>query len=188
MTKQAEAGKDSKPRQQADNDAFASGWDRIFGSNKRKEVEMTDKLREKLVEWLETAPDGIGELLEDIPGNDWVYNKFNAKEVSPLKDTDSTWVSLSSPKDTQEYIMYNHLLVLVNAKGGGEGDGEYVERVIGAYPIIDSNNFDSFKLNVKDARFFKINGCYQSYDGVTWDDASDLKEVTPKIVQVIQYV
>ena len=35
MSKQAEAGKGSKPRKQQDHDAFASGWDRIFGTKKK---------------------------------------------------------------------------------------------------------------------------------------------------------
>lgn len=44
MTKQAEAGKGSKPRKQQDQDAFASGWDRIFGSKqKHSEQKESDK-------------------------------------------------------------------------------------------------------------------------------------------------
>ena len=35
---QAEAGKGSKPREGADQDAFATGWDRIFGKKKREEA------------------------------------------------------------------------------------------------------------------------------------------------------
>lgn len=44
MSKQAEAGKGSKPRKQQDQDAFASGWDRIFGSKKKEsEQKESDK-------------------------------------------------------------------------------------------------------------------------------------------------
>lgn len=41
MSKQAEAGKGSKPRQQQDQDAFSSGWDRIFGKH-QKSSEVVD--------------------------------------------------------------------------------------------------------------------------------------------------
>ena len=41
MSKQAEAGKGSKPRQQQDQDAFSSGWDRIFGK-RQKSSEVVD--------------------------------------------------------------------------------------------------------------------------------------------------
>ena len=44
MSKQAEAGKGSKPRKQQDQDAFTSGWDRIFGSKKKEpEQKESDK-------------------------------------------------------------------------------------------------------------------------------------------------
>lgn len=43
MAKQAEAGKGSKPRKQQDQDAFASGWDRIFGSKKKEQKESDKK-------------------------------------------------------------------------------------------------------------------------------------------------
>lgn len=43
MSKQAEAGKGSKPRKQQDQDAFSSGWDRIFGSKKKSEQKESDK-------------------------------------------------------------------------------------------------------------------------------------------------
>ena len=45
MSKQAEAGKGSKPRQQQDQDAFASGWNRIFG--KREQEPKPEKKDEK---------------------------------------------------------------------------------------------------------------------------------------------
>jgi hypothetical protein len=35
---QAEAGKGSKPRQDANQDAFADGWERIFGKAKREKA------------------------------------------------------------------------------------------------------------------------------------------------------
>ena len=41
MSKQADAGKGSKPRQQQDQDAFSSGWDRIFGK-RQKSSEVVD--------------------------------------------------------------------------------------------------------------------------------------------------
>ena len=36
MANQAEAGKGSAPRKEADQDAYADGWDRIFGQAKRE--------------------------------------------------------------------------------------------------------------------------------------------------------
>lgn len=187
MTKQAEAGKGSKPRQQQDNEAFASGWDRIFGGNKRKEIEMTATLREQIVEWLGSD---VGEQLEDIPGNDWYANQLDIRELVHPK-TGLKSVTVYKVRDIDQAIIENHLLVLVNAVGGSEGEGETVERVIGAYPILSRMEYAhtevTFDLDLDSARFFKINGCYQSYDGITWDDASDLKEVYPELVQVIRY-
>lgn len=39
MSKQAEAGKGSKPRKQQDQDSYASGWDRIFGKKKETPID-----------------------------------------------------------------------------------------------------------------------------------------------------
>lgn len=43
MSKQAEAGKGSKPRKQQDQDAYASNWEKIFGSKKKESKESSDK-------------------------------------------------------------------------------------------------------------------------------------------------
>lgn len=43
MSKQAEAGKGSKPRKDQDQDAYSSGWDRIFGNKKKSEEQPKDK-------------------------------------------------------------------------------------------------------------------------------------------------
>jgi hypothetical protein len=39
MSKQAEAGKGSKPRKQQDQDSYAKNWDMIFGKNKKQPEE-----------------------------------------------------------------------------------------------------------------------------------------------------
>ncbi len=39
MSKQAEAGKGSKPRKQQDQDAYASNWEKIFGLKKKDQKE-----------------------------------------------------------------------------------------------------------------------------------------------------
>lgn len=154
---------------------------------------MSDKLLTSIIERLHDVDerlhdvdDGLYDFFEYIPGNDYI-NKLDVNSVLPLKSEDYKFVYITNSRNIDDYIIDNHLLILVNADGGGEGEGEYVERVFGAYPIIDAG-YENFYVNIKDARFFKFNGCYQSYDGVTWDLPSDLVEVTPKIVQVIQYV
>lgn len=60
---------------------------------------------------------------------------------------------------------------LVNDEGGGEGGGEYTEKVI---------YFKSFDTYVK------IKGSYYSYDGTTWDD--EFYEVIPQEVVSIEYI
>ncbi len=56
MAKQAEAGKGSKPRKAQDNDAYSDGYDRIFGSKKRKETESTEVNVESHTESTESNP------------------------------------------------------------------------------------------------------------------------------------
>lgn len=61
---------------------------------------------------------------------------------------------------------------LVHSKGGFEGGGESVERVL------------EFKIG-RQTTFVRVLGSYESYNGTEWDD--DWKVVYPREVKVIQY-
>jgi hypothetical protein len=62
---------------------------------------------------------------------------------------------------------------LVHDEGGGEGGGEYVERV---YALI---------LNGVQTSYVRQTGSYCSYDGTHWDE--ELQQVFPHEVMVIKY-
>lgn len=144
---------------------------------------MSDELLNNIIKRL--SDHCIDEYFEYIPGNGY-HNTFNIKAFIPLKNEGFVPAYVQNKRKLEQYIVDNHLLMIVDAEGGSEGEGEYVERIIGAYPI-KGMNYEEFWLNIDDARFFRLNGCYQSYDGVTWDSPSDLVEVKPKIVEVIKY-
>jgi hypothetical protein len=63
---------------------------------------------------------------------------------------------------------------LVHAHGGGEGEGEHVERVFQV-------NHPSFER----PRYVEITGFYDSYNGTEWDN--NMYEVYPRQVMVTQY-
>ena len=62
---------------------------------------------------------------------------------------------------------------LVNEEGGGEGGGEYVERV---YALKDGDSV---------LAFVRQTGSYYSNDGIYWDD--DLGQVFPHEVTITEY-
>jgi len=62
---------------------------------------------------------------------------------------------------------------LVHRVGGGEGQGEYAERVY-------EHDNDGEMI------YFKITGFYSSYDGTDWD--SDIQRVTPQEKTITVYV
>ncbi len=74
---------------------------------------------------------------------------------------------------------FGYTASVVEAVGGGEGGGEYVERIIG--------------IRKKDAAcdshesFVKMTGCYYSNDGIYWDEGDGITRVYPREVMVIQY-
>ena len=61
---------------------------------------------------------------------------------------------------------------VVHRIGGGEGEGEYVERVVDF-----TNNGDNI--------FVRILGHYESYNGIEWDDSAEV--VYPRQVMVNEY-
>ena len=177
MGKQAEAGKGSKPRHQQDHDAFTSGWDRIFGDKQTesKDEIMTDVIFKKLCDAIDET--SVSKFIEEIIP----YNK----ELVPIKNTGTKEVEFTKYFN-HSCIIDGHLFACVKSVGGNEGDGEYVERIVGAYPIVERND-TGVKVDIDSAVFFKLNGFYVSYDGVTWDSPHDIVEVKPKLVQVIKY-
>lgn len=68
-----------------------------------------------------------------------------------------------------------HYLLIVDETGGGEGGGEYVERIIGIHTGDKACT-----------SFVQFTGCYYSNDGTYWDD-DQIKRVYPREVTVIQY-
>lgn len=64
-------------------------------------------------------------------------------------------------------------LELICGKGGGEGEGEYVDQV---YAI---------RQNTKHRAYIRVTGCYDSYNGTTWD--SEYKQVFPHQVTRTEY-
>lgn len=128
---------------------------------------------------------GVDEYLEYIPGNGY-YNKFDVNQLLPFKNDPYTSVYIQQERNIEDYIVDNHLLVVVDSVGGSEGEGDYVRRIIGAYPITNTE-YNEYWVNIDNARFFELTGFYTSYDGVTWDSPSEIVEVNPKLVQVIRY-
>lgn len=66
-------------------------------------------------------------------------------------------------------------LDLVHSEGGGEGGGEYVERV---YALIEHSTGETLS-------FVRQTGSYYSHDGIYWD--GELEQVFPHQVMVTEY-
>lgn len=177
MGKQAEAGKGSKPRHQQDHDAFTSGWDRIFGSKQTesKDEIMTDVIFKKLCDAIDET--SVSEFIEEIiPCN---------KELEPIKNTGTKEVEFDRHFN-HTCIIDGHLFACVKSVGGNEGDGEYAERIVGAYPIVERNDV-GVKVDIDTAVFFKFTGFYNSYEGIDFDSQHDATVVTPRIIEVVDY-
>lgn len=144
-----------------------------------------NELRNNIIERIENYEDGTSEYLGYIPGSGY-YNKFDVNQLLPFKNDPYASIYIQMKRNIEDYIVDKHLLVVVDSTGGSEGEGDYVERIIGAYPIYNVAN-EEYWINVNEAKFFKLNGFYASYDGVTWDSPHDIVEVKPKLVQVIKY-
>lgn len=178
MTKQAEAGKGSKPRQQQDSDAFASGWDRIFGGNKQKEIKMNAiELVTKAAETVD--PDlkvstFVEEYLLDHDEAAWPL----LGDVKQIKL--SEWARVCVSQATVD----GYYLCVVNSIGGGEGGGEYVERIVAAYKLIEATD-DMVVFDTSDASFCKLTGFYCSHEGIDWDE--DLETVSPSLKTIVEF-
>lgn len=68
-----------------------------------------------------------------------------------------------------------HYLLIVDETGGGEGGGEYVERIIGIHT--------GDKVCTS---FIRVTGCYYSHDGTYWDE-DVITRVYPREVVVTQF-
>lgn len=195
---QAEAGKGSKPRNQQDHDAYASGYDRIFGNraknNQEKEVVMDAK--SIVVAAFAAFTEGedsdndvgyfIGEVVPGVPKLLPLNSKQSGEVTVELMG--SSWWPV-------QYCMHdNHLICIVQSEGGGEGEGEFVSRVFGVFKIISHTYYEGCRekftvtVDYDSGQFCELNGSYYSYDGTTYDNLSDMRNVHPKIVPTIVFV
>lgn len=178
MSKQAEAGKGSKPRQQQDSDAFASGWDRIFGGNKQKEIKMNViELLTKAAETVDpdlTVSTFVEEYLLDHDEAAWPL-LGDVKQISLNK-----WTRVNASHATVD----GYYLCVVNSIGGGDGGGEYVERIIAAYKLIEVSD-DMVVFDTSDASFCKLTGFYCSHEGIDWDEG--LETVSPSLKTIVEF-
>lgn len=177
MGKQAEAGKGSKPRHQQDHDAFTSGWDRIFGSKQTesKDEIMTDVIFKKLCDAIDET--SVSKFIEEIVAwKDYLEPIKNAG----IKDVDF------DKYFNHSCIIDGHLFACVKPVGWDECEGEYVERIVGAYPIVERNH-NGVKVDIDSAVFFKFTGFYNSYEGIDFDSEYDATVVTPRIIEVVDY-
>lgn len=99
---------------------------------------------------------------DDFLGTD---DDFEWRDFLSGWSSDTAWVRVGD----------SYCLKLVHSVGGGEGEGELVERVIKVSTHRDVLGY------------VQINGYYMSYDGTTWDDPSEFEIVYPKEVVVVQY-
>lgn len=200
---QAEAGKGSKPRNQQNHDAYASGYDRIFGNraknNQEKEVVMDAK--SIVIAAYKAFVSADDEENGDDGFSDSGLTSFvgdvipESRKLLPLneKAEDEVTVEVSgSSWFPVKYCMHDgYFICIVQSEGGGEGEGEYVSRVFGVFKIINHTFYEgcteNFKVTVdySSGQFCELNGSYYSYDGTTWDDITNMVNVKPKIVPTV---
>ena len=195
---QAEAGKGSKPRQQQDHDAYATGYDRIFGNraknNQPKEVimsasEIVQQAYEAFRDDEDSGDDDIGFFVEEV--------LEHHPDLLPLQNPKSNAITVTAHGSKwfpRHKALYNgKYLCVVQGEGGGEGGGEDVSRIIGVFDVIShtyvEGSEEEFTVTVdyNSGKFCELNGYYYSYDGTTWDDVSDIADVKPKLVTVVRF-
>lgn len=117
------------------------------------------------------ANTNIKEFLEDFAAANEIHNWWNGdefeEEVMP-----SSWKPLEHPGADLNGLRID----LVYSEGGGEGEGDHVERVF-AIKNVDGSIISHFRLT----------GFYSSNYGTEWDEPSEVERVYPRQVMVTQY-
>ena len=194
---QAEAGKGSKPRQQQDHDAYAAGYDRIFGNraknNQPKEVIVSaSEVVRNAFETFEASEDGeegLGYFVEEV----LCYQTDLLPLQNPKSNAITVSVSNSKWHPAHFGLHDGKYICIVHGEGGGEGGGEHVSRVFGVFDIISHTHIDGVEeeftvtVDYNSGKFCELTGYYYSYDGTTWNDALDIQDVTPKLVSVVRF-
>lgn len=130
-----------------------------------------DMMKYILVAWYADQGNGLGDLEDEIE---------NAESAEDLEDIMGDWMSealseaLYSDGERLGVAGLSLYAQVVHSQGGGEGEGEYVERV---FAVKDEKD--------EVLHYLKITGYYSSYNGTDWDDKWE--EVEPYEVTVTKY-
>lgn len=106
-----------------------------------------------------------------------ILDNTNAFLVRVMEETNTGFYELAceTPSDRYEETTIDGISVLYKlayGEGGGEGEGDYVERVL------------EFRID-QQVTFVRATGCYDSYNGTEWN--ADWTVVYPREVVVTQY-
>lgn len=130
-----------------------------------------DLMKYILVAWYADQGNGLGDFEDELEA---------AETADDREDVIGDWMSealseaLYSDGDKLGVPGLSLYVQVVHSQGGGEGEGEYVERV---FAVKDEKD--------EALHYLKITGYYSSYNGTDWDDKWE--EVEPYEVTVIKY-
>jgi len=119
----------------------------------------------EVLEWCVDAGMSADQIISLVPGTE--------VELVPPK-----W---GKPEDYLfEHDSKSYQFRMLDETGGGEGGGDYVQRIVGVFEKVDSVCVYIGAV--------EIEGFYSSYDGIDWNDEDTFESVVPKAITAIDWV